>query len=102
MRNLAEKLFKFLAKCHLVLEHKKSYSKVIDLTTPKSIPDIRSDRFVFEVSYVQRVIEFFSEYWFTDRKGKKLFVVWDNHHLECRVSYRADLKSFLCHFRIQS
>lgn len=98
MRNLAEKLFKFLAKCHLVLEHKEEYNNIIDLTSPQSLPDFCGDRFVFKVSYVQRILEFSSEYWFTNRKGKKLFVVWHNHHLEGRFSYRADLKSFLCHF----
>ena len=98
LRNLAEKVLKLLAKYDLVIEHKRDFSRVTDLSSPHSLPDLCGNRFVFDVSYVQREIEVFSEYWFTTKKGKMLFVVWDNHHKEGRISYRAELKCFLCHF----
>lgn len=98
LRNLAERFFKLLAEYGLVIEHKKNYTNVVDLTQPKPGPDACSPRFVFEVSYVLRMIESVSEYWFTNKKGKKLFVVWDNFHREGRISYRLVLKSFYAHF----
>jgi hypothetical protein len=81
-----------------VIEHKNNYSKVRDLSTPIKLPDLSNDRFVFEVTYVNREVEFFDQYWFATKKGKIIFTVYNDHSKSGRISYRADLKAFYAHF----
>lgn len=93
-----EGVLHILSKVGLIVEHKKSYTNVFDQGEPHSAPDIKSERFVFSVSYLIRKVEFVSEYWFETKHGKRIYTVYENHHEENRISYRADLKSFFCHF----
>lgn len=95
---LVRKFFNLLAKCHLVVEHRKSCSQVRDINSPTPIHDIMTDRFVFEVTYINREIEIVDEHWFATKKGKKLYVVRDHHHKSGKISYRANLTSFYAHF----
>ena len=98
MRNLAERVLHTLAQWGVVVEHKKDYTNIIDDGQPQTAPDLKSERFVFSVSYIIRKVEFISEYWFETKRGKRVFTVYENHHVDLRVTYRADLKSFLAHF----
>lgn len=96
--HIIERVLHALSKCGLIKEHKNSYSNVIDQGKPCSAPDIKSERYDFAISYLIRKIEFVSQHWFQTKRGKKIFVVYDNHHAEYRISYRADLQSFFAHF----
>ena len=97
-RNFLEKFFKLLAQLNLVVEHKKKYVNFLDNSEPKPLPDIESDRYIFSVSYIDRKVEYVNQYWFESKRGKKLFVMWDDRSLEAIVSHRAELKSFYVHF----
>lgn len=97
-RNLAEKLFKLLAKLDLVVEHKKDYVNFLDNSEPISAPDIKSDRYIFSVSYINRKVECVHEYWFETKKGRHLLDMWDEKMVESHISYRAELKAFFAHF----
>lgn len=98
MRHTIERVLHTLSKWGFVVEHKKSYSNIRDNGNVQTAPDLKSERFVFSVSYVISEVEFVNEYWFETKQGKRIFTVDENHHKENRVRYRADLKSFLCHF----
>ena len=95
---LFENLFIKLSKLGLLVEHKRSYQQVRDQIAPVPAPDFENERSVFEVSYTTYTIDFASEYWFESKKGKKLLTLYDEHHTERIVEYRANLKSFLAHF----
>lgn len=96
--HLIERVLKTLSKWGLIVEHKKSYTNIFDQGNPQTAPDLKSERFVFNVSYLIRKVEFVSQYWFETKRGKRIYTVYDNHHVENRISYRADLKSFYAHF----
>lgn len=96
---ILESILTQLAKWGLVEEHKKSYNLIKGQTKPKSAPDIVSQRFVYNVSYVLHKVEFIEEYWFeTKKKKKRIHTVYENHHEENRLSCRLELKSFYAHF----
>ena len=96
--HLLERVLHALSKTGLIVEHKKDYTHVHDQGNPQTAPDLKSERFVFSVSYVIYKIEFTSEYWFETKRGKRIYTVYENHHTESRVSFRAELKSFYAHF----
>lgn len=96
--HLIERVLKTLSKWGLIVEHKKSYTNIFDQGNPQTAPDLKSERFVFNVSYLIRKVEFISQYWFETKRGKRIFTMYDNHHVENRISYRAELKSFYAHF----
>lgn len=98
MNNTIERVLHTLSKWGLVVEHKKNYTRVIHQGDIKTAPDIASKRFIFAVSYAIHQVVSVSEYWFETKRGKKIFVMWENSHTENRISYRAELKSFFCHF----
>ena len=98
LRHLAEKVLLQLSKWGWIRCHKKSYSNTSDNSVVHSLPDLKSNRFVFSVSYILLKVERKYEYWFETKKGKRIFTVDESHHVEHRVSYRADLKAFFAHF----
>lgn len=98
LRNLTEKVLLQLSKWGWIYCHRVSYSNNTDDGQIYSVPDINSDRFVFSVSYILRKIESTHEYWFETNKGKRIFTVDESHHVEHRISYRAELESFYAHF----
>ena len=96
--HLIERVLHTLSKWGLIVEHKKNRTYLHDHRDIHTAPDINSKRFSFSVSYIIRKIEFTSQYWFETKRGKRIYTVYDNHHEENRVSYRAELKSFFAHF----
>lgn len=100
--HLIERVLKTLSKWGLIVEHKKDRTYLHDQGDVHTAPDIKSERFVFYVSYVIRKVEFTSQYWFETKRGKRIYTVYDNHHVENRVSYRAELQSFFCHFSLKN
>ena len=97
-RNLIERVLKTLSKLGFIVEHKEDYSRVRDQGGIQKAPDIKSDRFVFSTSYILSEVEFISNYWFETKLGKRILTMYENSHKELRVSYRAELESFFCHF----
>ena len=91
--------FSRLAKWGLIVEHKRDCTIDLDTTvTPKCAPDIKSERYVFNVSYLIRKVEHIHEYWFETKKGKRLYTRYDDHILESKIEYRAELDAFFAHF----
>ena len=97
-RHLAEKILLKLSEWDLIYCHRVGCSSNTDDGVVHTAPDITSDRFIFSVSYIFRKLESKYEYWFETKKGKRIFTVEDSHHLEHRISYRANLKAFFAHF----
>ena len=97
-RNFLENFFLFLSKFNLVVVHKEHHVNFLDNNAPIPAPDIKSDRYVFSVSYINRKVEYVNEYWFETKKGKIIFWMWDEKFLESHISYRADLQAFFAHF----
>lgn len=97
MSHTIERVLHTLSKWGFIVEHKKDYTKS-DQGDITPSPDIISDRFVFRVSYIQRKVEFISEYWFETKNHKRIHTVYENHHEENRISFRAEMKSFYAHF----
>ena len=98
LRNSAEEILKFLAKHGFIVEHKRNYVNFLDNSEPFPAPDIKSDRYLFSVSYIARKVDTVREYWFETKKGKRIFTVWDERFRETHISFRADLQSFFAHF----
>ena len=97
-RNWAEQFFDFLAEYGFVVKHKEHHVHFLDNSEPTPAPDIKSDRYIFSVSYVNRKVEYVDEYWFETKKGRHLLDMWDEKHTESHISYRAELKAFFAHF----
>lgn len=97
MRHMTERVLHTLSEWGLIHEHKKSYTYNHDGDI-QTAPDLKSERFVFSVSYIIRKVDFIYEHWFETKRGKRIFIVGENHHRENRLSFRAELKSFYCHF----
>lgn len=97
-QTLLEKVFLALSKIGAVVMYRDTYQTSKDLQGPNSAPDIETDRFVFEVSYIVQKVETFGGYWFQTKKGKRLFTMYENNHQEFRIIYIAQLKSFFAHF----
>lgn len=98
INRLIERVLKTLSNLGFIVEHKTSYVNIINRGDITPVPEIKSDRYIFDVSYIIHKFEFVSEYWFCTKKGKRIYTVCDSHHFEFRISYRAELKSFLAHF----
>lgn len=96
--NLIERVLLTLSNLGLIVKYKKTYSNVLHEGDIHSAPDIKTNRFVFNVSYIIRKIEFVSQYWFETKRGRRIYTVYDTHHVETRLSFRAGLESFFCHF----
>lgn len=98
LRHLTEKILLKLSQWDLIYCHRVGYSDTNDDGAIHTAPDITSNRFIFSVSYVLRKIESKYEYWFETHRGKRIFTVEESHHVEHRISYRAELKAFYAHF----
>ena len=98
MYHLIERVLHTLSTWGLIIEHKKDYTQVLDDGNVQTAPDLKNERFVFSVSYIIRKIVACHEYWFTTRGGKKIYVVYDSKSQENRLSFRAYLRAFYCHF----
>ena len=96
--HLLERVLHTLSKRGLIVEHKKNQTYLHDHGDIRTAPSITTERFSFSVSYVIRKAEFTSQYWFETKQGKRIYTVYDNHHVETRVSFRAELQSFFVHF----
>lgn len=97
-RHLIEKVLLQLSNWGWIYCHRVYLTRPRDESGIESAPDFSSDRFIFSVSYIRRVIEFKHEYWFETLKGKRIFTVDESYHLEGRLIYRAELKAFFAHF----
>lgn len=97
-RHLIEKILLKLSEWNLIYCHRVGVSNNTDDGKIHHSPDIISDRFIFSVSYVIRKFEIKREYWYETKKGKRIYTIEDTHHIEGRLSYRAELKSFFAHF----
>ena len=97
-RHFVEKSLLKLSEWGFIKCHRKSYSNTTDDGVIHSLPNLSTKRFIFSVSYVLLQIERKYEYWFETKKGNRIFTVDESHHVEHRVSYRADLKAFFAHF----
>lgn len=99
LRHLTEKILLKLSEWRIITCHKVNFSNIYDDGDIQHSPDIVTDRYIFSVSYVLRKIETVHEYWFQFKNGgRRIFICEDYHHCEGRVSYRAELKAFYCHF----
>ena len=96
-RNWAEKFFDFLSVHGFVVKHRKHSVEFLDNSEPIPAPDIKSDRYIFSVSYVNRKVEYVDEYWFETKNGRHLLEMWDEKHTESHISYRAELQAFFAH-----
>ena len=97
-RHYVENCLLKLSEWGFIKCHRNSYSNTTDDGVVHSLPNLSTDRFIFSVSYVLIKVERKYEYWFETKKGKRIFTVDENHHVEHRVSYRAYLKAFFAHF----
>lgn len=95
-----EKFFDFLwFRLHLVNKHCRF--GVFERTSPMEIhkvPDIKDSRFVFSVSYTQRVFDDFNELWYETKRGKRLYTISDYRVTFGKYDYRAELEAFYAHF----
>ena len=98
MYHMIERVLHTLSTWGLIVEHKKDYTQVLGDGKVQTAPDLKNERFVFSVSYIIRKIVACHEYWFTTKGGKKIYVVYDSKSQENRLSFRAELKAFYCHF----
>ena len=90
----------FLCKHNFgVSYHESQYVQTVDCSDPTRQEDIKTDRFVFEVSYIHRKTVGVDERWYySTRSGRRLFILSDHHEETHRLEYRAELKSFFAHF----
>lgn len=94
--------FSRLAKWGLFIEHKRHCTIDLDTGIPISAPDIRGERYVFMVSYLIKKVEHIHEHWFETKKGKRIHTRYNDHIVESKIEYRAELESFFAHFSVRN